>query len=392
MIDVTKSTLSAMEVAGRVASRLAAGAHDASLTDYAKAARVEPIVMVDQKALHLPYMTDVMQSLVSIFSGYYLQAVAFAVPVGGVDTIRLLDRLNPSRQGGTLGSVMYGIGNDIGSARKGADASVTVEGISLLSEDSYRWKLPVPGQSMGLEAVDPKLAAKDEVKGPSVRFGDDTIRDINDAVNLSVGKMLEVHIDSNGQKASFPVSVRLIASPMPSESLLHILSIGNKMTSSTERYHAWRAGQLEFVRDLILCQDLIDEHKKTLANDKTGVYADILARRRRNNLTAMSTGSPSMATASNIAVLTDTTARELERRMNGRRLKDFSSREKVFKETYMMLMVVINPEWEQVTIYHRGLDTPTQLSVRDIKASNRGNGPDVAEILKAYQLGNSPSI
>lgn len=403
------AAVGAIETAAKIAQRLGT-LQDGSLTDFAKQTRVEPIVLVDQRAVHLPYMPDVMQSLVSIFSGYYLQAVSLSVNVGAVDTLRLLDKLNPRRNGSSDTRALFG-------ATAGVVAGASLESRdNLLHENNYLFKLPVPGGTPGLEAIDPfemagKVVGKDAAeKARQVRdtatgdasgglpketktaYGRDAIGSIGDQVNLSVGKLLEVHIESNGQKATFPISVRLMANPIASESLLHILSVGNKMTSASDRYHAWRAGELSLIRDLILCQDLIDQHKKTLANDKSGIYADILARRRGNNTAAILSGNVSMATASNICVLTDATAAELERRMHGARLKDYHTREKVFKETYMMLMVVVHPEWEQVTIYHRGLDVPTRLSVKDIKASNKGNGPDVAEILKAYQLGNSPSL
>lgn len=405
------AAVGAIETAAKIAQRLGT-LQDGSLTDFAKQTRVEPIVLVDQRAVHLPYMPDVMQSLVSIFSGYYLQAVSLSVNVGAVDTLRLLDKLNPRRNGSSDTG-------DLFNATARTIYNVATESRdNLLHETNYLFKLPVPGGTPGLEDINHneairKVAGEDAAlihdkvaEGNFVRkqnyqnipgdtkttFGRDAIGSIGDQVNLSVGKLLEVHIESNGQKATFPISVRLMANPIASESLLHILSVGNKMTSASDRYHAWRAGELSLIRDLILCQDLIDQHKKTLANDKSGIYADILARRRGNNTAAILSGNVSMATASNICVLTDATAAELERRMHGARLKDYHTREKVFKETYMMLMVVVHPEWEQVTIYHRGLDVPTRLSVKDIKASNKGNGPDVAEILKAYQLGNSPSL
>lgn len=399
MKPYVEAAVGAIETAAKIAQRLGT-LQDGSLTDFARQTRVEPIVLVDQRAVHLPYMPDVMQSLVSIFSGYYLQAVALSVNVGAVDTLRLLDKLNPRRNGssntsdllGATGRTIYNVATESHS--------------NLLHENSYKFKLPVPGGTPGLEAISlppvngaaaataaNKASTTDKpADGPKSSFGRDSIGSIGDAVNLSMGKMLEVHIESNGQKATFPITVRLMANPIASEALLHILSVGNKMTSASDRFHAWRAGELSLIRDLILCQDLIDQHRKTLANDKSGIYADILARRRGNNTAAILSGDVSMATASNICVLTDASATELERRMHGARLKDFHTREKVFKETYMMLMVVVHPEWEQVTIYHRGLDVATRLSVKDIKASNKGNGPDVAEILKAYQLGNSPSL
>ena len=57
-----------------------------------------------------------------------------------------------------------------------------------------------------------------------------------------------------------------------------------------------------------------------------------------------------------------------------------------------MILCVVDPEWEQVTFNHRSISIPSEMSVKELSVSNKGKGPDVAEILKAYQLGNSPAI
>ena len=64
----------------------------------------------------------------------------------------------------------------------------------------------------------------------------------------------------------------------------------------------------------------------------------------------------------------------------------------MFENTLTMIVMVIDTEWEQLTIYHRGIEEPTELAVKELKSLNRGTGPDVGEILKAYQLGNSPQF
>ena len=73
------------------------GARSDSLIEYSKPTRVEPIVLLDDRVASLNFTNDIMQSLTSIFAGYYLQAVALSVNVGKVDVIRLLDKVNPDR-------------------------------------------------------------------------------------------------------------------------------------------------------------------------------------------------------------------------------------------------------------------------------------------------------
>lgn len=377
---MSKDTVdTALALVGKLPDLLRSARSD-SLVEFTKPTRVEPIVLMDDRVVNLSFTHDLMQSLTSIFSGYYLQAVALSVNVGKIDVIGLLDRVNPDRS--LDDNVIKGVTN---LGLRGAFESA----------ESYRHTLPVPGQATGLEAFGLEAGAYDdadaEPSGGLIRSTGDSVKLAQEMSNLSVGKMLEVEVESEGHKAVFPVSVRLIATSAPPKGIVHTLSLGQHNTTTKERWHAWRSGQLEFVRDLVLCQDLIDAHKQGLMKDSSNIYATSIKRRRKNSLSAIFSGQPSVATASNIVVIAEQTRKELEREIGGR-IKDFRTREKVFKSTYTMLMVVVDPEWENVTIYHRSLETPTELSAGDLKFSKGSKGPDVSEILKAYVAGNSPSI
>lgn len=357
-----------------------------SLIEYSKPTRVEPIVLLDDRVAGLSFTNDIMQSLSSIFAGYYLQAVALSVNVGKVDVVRLLDRVNPDR--------------DLGDNMLRGIASMRT---SFEDASSYRYALPVPGEAIGLEHFGLENAAGDIVANEIGRrydrhsetgsggVGKDNLEVVREASNLSVGKLIEVEIEDGGSKAKFPIAIRLIAAATPPSGVVHTLALGSKDTSVRERFHGWRSGQLSFIRDLVLCQDLIDDHRKGLLKDNSGIYATTLKRRRNNRLSAILSQNPSVATASNIVVMAEETRKELERKIGGR-LKDFRTREKIFKETYAMLMVVVDPQWESVVIYHRSIETPTELTASDLKGASRGKGPDVTEILKAYTAGNTPNL
>lgn len=372
-MSIIKEVTTGIDMAGKIADTLRSAKSD-SLIEYTKPARVEPIVLMDQSVVGLPYTTDIMHSLTSIFSGYYLQAVALSVNVGRVDVIKLLDKLNPKR-------------SPIDSALSNTDGISKIIG-SLESIENYTFKLPVPDETITLESLG--FESKNTASSLT-NHADRSAKLISDLTNLSVGKLLEVEVESDGAKAVFPISVRLIVTGIGSKELVHTLSQGSKNNTAKERYHLWRSGQIEFMRDLVMCQDLIEMHKKTLMKDSSGIYEEIRKRRRGNRLSAIFSQEPSVATASNIIVISQNSIKELEREIGGK-ISNFRTREKVFKDTYTMLMVVVDPDWDHVTFYHRSIELPTELSVKELKSTNRNNGPDVAEILKAYQLGNSPSF
>jgi hypothetical protein len=225
-------------------------------------------------------------------------------------------------------------------------------------------------------------------------FGTDLSKDMREAANLSVGRMYTVNITDGGHSAQIPVLIRLLTTVCDPGLLVHILSDGAKVKSSTgrERWFGFKMKELKFWRDIIAATDLIDEHKKALLKDDNGVYAHILKRRRAgsaNNAHALATGGEfSVGTASNLVITTRQSIKELEAEIGGK-FDNFDVRQKVFSRSYLMIVVVIDPDYDHVTFYYRDIETPTELTVRDLKKASK-EGADVLEILKTFQQGNAP--
>jgi hypothetical protein len=338
-----------------------------SLIDYTQESRVEPIVLIGTDVLFNEMLPEVMQSALTIFAGYYLQAIAISMNIGNIEVQRTLSKLNPKRSA--------------------ADAAGDTAGW-LMARENYTHRLPTPGAKAALEAIADRIP---EAGSSTFTVSRDTNSELTALSNLSVGKMLMVEIGDGLHKGTSPVSVRLQATSIPTERLAHILAIGTDDTSMVERFHRWYSGELEFIRDIVYCEDLIETHRKNLKADKDGVYSQILSRARENQLSALVSANPSVATASNIVVISSETARELELQVNGK-LSNPSIRDKIFKGKYMMILVVLDTSMSRVTFYHRGIAQPTELGMRDLRGSNRDGGPNVSDVLKAYQLGNAPSL
>ena len=381
----------AVEVGLAVVKKVAAAwlankGNGGDLIKFTAASRVEPICLIDSDVIHHEMLPDVLQSLQSIFSGYYLQALAISTTVGKISVVRHLDKLNPNRN----------VGANIGETANW-----------LMSMESYQTALPRLSHRPAMEAVKSNQQQKqqpdnhhvvdkyeeknDGSKTGGVGFDKDANVTVRELTNLSVGKLINVEITDGANKATVPISIRLMATHIPTRSIVHILSLGNKDITAKERYHGWRSGRLEFWKDIVLAQDLIDAHKKNLINDKSGIYGEVLKRRNNNAMSTLASGEPSLATASNLLVCSRETIRTLEGEI-GREFKDYKTREKIFNESYLMIIAIIDKEWDRVTFYHRGINLPTEVSLRDIRASNKNNGPDVAEIMKAYMMGNNPSF
>lgn len=364
---------------------LSGGGKEKSLVAATKGARFEPIVLVDSDVTSYEGIADVMQSLQSMFTGYLLQAVALHGQVGGTKAIKELDRFNPNR-----------------------DTSDDSPWKFISSLESYKDRMVTPKGSITLESFDTNptrysRAYKVALENSAMNISrpSDYEKQIHQSVNLSIGKIWNVEFTSNGQKTNVPVTVRLLSAVIPTDRLTHILTHdANQLTDLKERYYAWRAGRLNFISDLLFCKDLLREKRKALMNDNDGVYSQIINRRLNNNLATLNTGKASLASASNMAVISSDTAKRIEQRLGGK-LSTSTTREMLYGTTNardkltqasgLMILAIIDKFADRVTFYTEGISESTNLSLREIKSSNRSDGPDVSEILKAYQLGHAPS-
>ena len=171
--------------------------------------------------------------------------------------------------------------------------------------------------------------------------------------------------------------------------ICNILSDISANMTVKESFYGIKSGRRKLVEDGIFACDLIREHRKTLMKDKSGMYAEILKRAGRNRLSGVLSLNPSVATASNIVVLSKEDARVLEGTVRGK-LKDYRTRKPIFDNSKLMLMVVVDDGFDMVNIYYDGIEQGTKLSVRDAKTLNKGNNLDVAEITRLLMLGQAP--
>ena len=373
--DIGNNVVAAGKEIGEVSARVKQG----SLSSLTSVARVEPIVVVDSSCLHIDFLPDVMQTLQSIFTGYYLQAVSLTADINNVRVAKVLDKLNPSRN-----PDVFAFLKDAQGAWTASQESMSDHTNWKIAYESYRWRLPVEGNR-------PAMEAEAEVLTQSKAISDKTTMSVSEVSNLSVGKLVNVEIKSGGHTLTLPIAIRLLASDMPSSSVVKLMLSGTQNNSFTERYYKWRSGRIEFVRDLILCQDLIKEHKKAIYNDKAGTFTEIMQRAKNNKLSAYMSRQPSLAAASNMYVISEATAQQL-RMESGIDLDNFSERQKIFDSTYGMIITVIDPEFRRIRFYHRDIRLPSTVGAQDIKDNHKGGGPDIMDILNAYKKGENVTL
>ncbi len=428
-----------------------------SMSDITKLTRVEPLTILSKDLINLEYMPDVQQSLLSLFSAYYLQAVSVLTTINNVEVIKVLDRLNPNRDetGWLLAesleslpssqlcieSYKYALPGTAALALEEDDNTQQINNISNLSvgkllhvKISFKGDVITSVQNIdnGSTKNDTTNVAYDKGGSFTSSKGRDTGKDnhigynkkgndpregygkgdqydkSHDKNDLSIhdknsisGNNSRSDIDNDvthktitknaDQSVTIPIAVRLMASVIPNTSITHIVASKNEDRGIVERFHSWRAGRISFIKDLIFCQDLIDEHKKALIGDETDTYQEIVRRVNNAKKFGLLTKNPSLVSASNLFVISEQVAKEIEQKLGGK-LSNKRIRDKAFDNTYAMIIVVVDREWERVTFYTRGVAASTDLSIKEIKNASKGKGSDVLDIFRSLQMGSQVSF
>lgn len=346
---------------------------NADLITFTKVCRMEPLVLLDDRLRNDPVTPDIMQVLTSIVAGYYLQTFALLGQVKGVDVIGTLDKLNPSRTGIGLNSYDLPHMDYINSHR--------VVGKAL------------PFYSIGVEALidadlPPDAAGTSQSKTSLSVPGN--VADIYQATNLAVGKMIKAVITADGNSVEVPITIRMKPVTTDSKSIAATLAIGTTKNTVKERWQRFKAGELTF-SNFIFMDDVVQQHKSILIKDKSGFYAEVVRRANGNLAKGIISGNLSLATNSNIIVISAPTAVAVERELGGS-LNNFKVREGIFKNVYSNILVVFNQDSGMVTLYYRGETTGTTVSAYDLKLSSKGNGPDIMSIFTAFAENKIPPL
>jgi len=396
--DVFRGFLSELGVVGSSVWRIYANSSTHGLSEATRAARVEPLTLISKNCLPLEYLSDINQGLLDLFIGYYLQAVALLSTIENVKVVRLLDKLNPDRD---LNEIML---------------FESYKEKVYIAAESFKYRLPAVGENVDVllgnlersieaasildttisipDADDEENYSRRNEIGNYVGGGkSSSTRQLNEAADLSSGKLINVTLKINSEEATVPVSFRLASTITPFSVIKNICTYHKDDNTFIERYHAWRSGRISLIKDLVLCQDLIDERKKLLMTDKDNAFSEIIKRANNNKKFGLLSDNPSLATASNIFVITSDEANEIGATLGGR----FGSKlvmRKIFDNSYAMIICVIDPDWEMVSYYTRGITHPTEVSVKDIKKRSKGKDSslDILNILKSYNLGNTPNL
>lgn len=345
---------------------------DTSMTAITKLTRAEPLTVISNDCSNLSYLPDLMNTLCSVYSGYYLQAVSMLTQIRDVEVVRILDRLNPDRD--STGFLLAG--------RMATENAYN-------RNHSYKYSLPT-ARVMAMESdrnhlADPKV---DRVAQSA----------LYEASNLAVGKLLNVPISvvtkANEEKTiNMPISVRLSPTLVPVETVNYIFTHRSVSPDDWfEKWHAWRAGRIGLIKDAIFSQNMIDEYRRAAIKDRSGTLQEIVRRAANAKTYGVLTNNPSLAVSTNLYILSKSAAMAIEQK-TGYKFSSGSGRKKLLEGTYGMIIVVVDPDREMIDFYYRDIEQPTRISVRSLQAAaKKKDGVDIADVMRSLLEGKTPTF
>ncbi len=358
-----------------------------SLADLSKLAEVEAITVIDNSLTVYDSTTDVLKYLNSLLAGWYLSSAAILTDTGRIKTVQLLERLNPAK------SPSFAVANSILSAGVASMASSEIEVGTDVKPLSF-----LPTTSTSLEAATnlPSTGSAkvngDKDTERTTKFGASSAADLTTVQNLSVGQRVTLSISDGKASKDISVGIRLITVPVQYNLLKTIMGWSEKDNRLKSRISAWRAGELSFWRDLVLMRDIFTERRRILMNDKSDLLTSLLGRQRNSMVHSVLTLTPSVGTMSSMMVISSDSVRQIEREVLNGRLSNFATRQRVMAATGLMVLAVVDPMSELVTVYVHTQALPSEFSIKQMKSASKGGSSDLGEIIKLMNQNQMPNF
>lgn len=339
------------------------GAIGGSLTNIAAPLQVQPLVVVSSNASNTPFYDDVLKSVQEIFAMYYVQAATILLTPDNNNVFRVLRALKPARE----------------SQTQTRNFKVTPLKLSFLKNSK------VTNESIVNDTN------KKEYKAGSILGATYTIE--------ITGK--------NDVKQKLNVNVTLSPTIIPNEVINNIMIDSSVLVDTLDRYHAWRGGRISLF-NLISGMDIISKQKEISVKDKTGIYNSIVKNknskisswlfsfitRNKNSDTydnAVIAGAYKAGANTNIFVITEAEKQAYEM-ASKTKLNNYASRQVLMESIHTFMLVVVDREFNRVTIYYKDIRDGQTVSAKYLKGSGSGSSDALTEMFKAFSQGSVPSF
>lgn len=364
-----------------------------SIADIGKLGYVEPITLVAStvKTMDAKTRFNIEHGILNYYASMYVRAMGL-LATRGIDTniLKTLDSLNPDRDLATV------------------TAAITSESSNgLVKLNSDRERVTNTKKYLALEALDfgrvkngvistesTNYAASEVEAVPSVDSGLKVNLDVFEKDQYTVGKVIDASFqvgDRLGQTVTLPIVIKLGNMIVPSEVIQNIVTMNEDSIRIGARFKDALSGRISFIKDFILANDLIEKQRTTMMKDPSRAYEALLARVNSSKFYSILSRNISLSTISGILIMTEVENNAIKRELGGD-LTNRITRKKVFDNSSVMIIAVIDREWEQVSVFIRGFDDYSTIPFSGFSDAKNTSSDAIQEIVKTMSMGKIPSF
>jgi hypothetical protein len=366
-----------------------------SLTAFAKPTTIASRVYIDGYIFNEPVVSDILKCTHTLYTSFILNALQMNRLVTRSHTVK--DLLNVVSNE-SYEDIAIAFENDNG------DAAMAEK----LKRETERWKHGGDDK----EGADWHFDTLDEIGKEKAKKHDEDIKkdknsregntgyEVKDMSGggLPIGKMVEVTL-ANPEDAKNNVKLTLLIQLLPyfvSGEIAHKLITLDTIPNIYNRFIQWRTGEISFWKDFVFQVDIVKDRKKTLLEDKDNVLGDYLTQQQiklahlYNNL-RKSPDQRKRNLASTVLVMSSQAM--LQAKIDsGLDFKNISDRNKFFSDSFAMMVIVVDTNYNRVTMYYNGLDDVGEYTFDQMKvgAKKGDNSVDVITAMSAFMNGKNP--
>ena len=404
-----------------------------SLSQFTKDLHLRPRIAIERELLNDENMGTLVTTATSNYAAYFTLALSVENTIGGVSVGKIVGKYNSnaSTENDVIDivgdAVIDAVGKSSGLSRQSYDgnatggfgfptlptglseklsAQITAQSTKAEAEleaaklNARHWKEKAEeAEKRAAEqakAVSGKDSAEtaDVVTGSSTTFNastdSSTAKELADAQNLAVGKLLEITVTREQASAKVQMLLKPSIRIIGAREIVGIGASGVQTLSKNRNLSNKDKGFLESAWDFLSAADLWKAHRKRLVEDTSGYYEEVHAKRRGSGARALLTGQWGVGEVANSWIISASTATRLEVGIRAR-LANSRSRDKFLEDVGVMTLIVFSPEHQRVKIYNHGLDEISDISLSYLMKKTKNKDFDF-DIFKLMQQGSAPIL
>lgn len=248
-------------------------------------------------------------------------------------------------------------------------------------------------EDLGLKQAKREAAAFDNPNTASVR----SVKPSENKIG-PMGELFEVTLtnpNDKGLSLKVPIYIQMQPSIVPASIAARFIDM-NVPASTWQRWTQMRAGELSFWKDFIFQRDHILRLKAISKDPATAAafndFQKTIAKKDRyalGDVTDRTTANHSQNLANSVVIFTEDTVAQAKSD-SGIDLHNEADRKRYFRNAYAMIVIVVDPMHQRVTIYFNGIDGALNCSYSEFKPKDSKFDPN--EFMQALTAFSTNSI